>query len=218
MPSWANHFRIADKLLKNIKNLNLEYFIIGNIAPDCGIPTGNNGEYSPPSSVTHFTANDISLKNDCNYNCIYNNYIKNETDLNKKSFYTGYFAHLFTDCEYVTEIYFKIADEHRKLFENQKLWKKVRKEQYNIDSSYFINNGSQSFELFKSYGCFNESYPEWYQNNEISIQMKNIINFLENSEELDIKYKYIVPREIELFTDNTVDKLLKEFQIRNIIL
>ena len=35
MPTWANHFRIADKLLPHLKMLNTEYFIIGNIAPDC---------------------------------------------------------------------------------------------------------------------------------------------------------------------------------------
>ena len=38
MASWAIHFRIADLFLERIPNLNKEYFIIGNIAPDCGVP------------------------------------------------------------------------------------------------------------------------------------------------------------------------------------
>ena len=87
MPTWANHFRIADKLLPHLKTLNTEYFIIGNIAPDCGIPDSAHGVYMPPTGATHFTKDYYySKKTDCDYNYIYNTYIKNETDIKKNRF------------------------------------------------------------------------------------------------------------------------------------
>ena len=55
MPTWANHFRIADRLLPRLTSLDQAYFIIGNIAPDCGIPDSAHGRYQPPTGATHFT-------------------------------------------------------------------------------------------------------------------------------------------------------------------
>lgn len=56
MPTWINHFRIADKLLDKIKLLDKEYFVIGTIAPDCGIPDKYHGVYKPYTGITHFTS------------------------------------------------------------------------------------------------------------------------------------------------------------------
>lgn len=218
MPTWANHFRIADKLISSIKKLNLEYFLIGNIAPDCGIPTGINGEYIPPTSVTHFTTKDISNKTDCDYNFIYENYIKNETDIKKLSFFIGYFVHLYTDCEYAINIYLPIEKENGCFSANPLLWKKVKKEIESIDNNYLNNNISPSFELFKTCHTFDENYPSWYKNNEISKQMKNIINLYSTLKDKKMKFNYIKPEQISLFIEDTVLKLITEFENRNIYL
>ena len=34
--SWIIHLRIADGLKNDIKDIDIEKFIVGNIAPDCG--------------------------------------------------------------------------------------------------------------------------------------------------------------------------------------
>lgn len=218
MPTWANHFRVADKLLSNIKKLDTEYFLIGNIAPDCGIPTGINGEYIPSTSITHFTIKDISNKTDCDYNFIYENFIKNETDIKKLSFFIGYFVHLYTDCEYAIHIYLPIEKENGCFSDHPLLWKKVKKEIESIDNNYLSNNIIPSFELFKSYNGFNENYPDWYKNNEISKQMKNIVNLYSKPKREKIKHNYITPEQISAFLDDTVTKLFSELNNRNIYL
>lgn len=218
MPSWTNHFRIADRLLDKTENLNLEYFLIGNIAPDCGLPTGKHGEYNPPSSQTHFTVQDISNKDDCDYNFIYENYIKNEKDMDKKSFFTGYFVHLFTDCSFAQSIFPNIENRYGKFMEHPSLWKEVKKEINNIDRNHMKNYGSKSFEMFKTYSGFFENYPEWYKNDEISKQMKNITHFCSNTKTMQMEYNYITPKQIDHFIDYTIENLTIEIRKRNILL
>ena len=77
MATWGLHFRIADEILKCLNKIDREYFIIGNIAPDCG--TRVEGGYDPPTEVTHLTK--MWNKGDCDYNSIFENCIKKETDL-----------------------------------------------------------------------------------------------------------------------------------------
>ena len=38
MASWMVHLRIADELLKHISNIDETAFVMGNIAPDSGVP------------------------------------------------------------------------------------------------------------------------------------------------------------------------------------
>lgn len=217
MPSWANHFRVADKLYDKIHNLDLCYFLIGNIAPDCGIPIGKRGEYMPPSSVTHFTKTDISYKNDCDYEFLYDNYIKNEKDIKKLSFYVGYFVHLFTDCMFTKNVYFPVKAKHRAC-DSSEFWKRMKAEIHNIDCEYLLNNRSKSFEKFKELDCFSEEYPQWYEPLQITKQMKNIVEFYSRIHFRVMDYKYVNPELMEDYIKNTVNRIIIELNKRNISL
>lgn len=210
MPSWATHFRIADRLLGSLNSIDTEYFIIGNISPDCGIPAGNG--YDPPTPVTHFTPKDIFMKSDCDYNFIYEQYIKNENDIKKKSFFTGYYVHLFTDCRNAVFCY----KAYGSFLNNPALSAAVRKEWQNLDFEYFKNNVSPSFELFKTYKGFSENYPEWYKNNEIAKQMKNIVRYYSKGKPVKMNYAYSSQEERSRFVEKTAEELetnLKELQL-----
>ena len=39
MATWMVHLRIADGIMKEIPKLERQEFIMGNIAPDSGVPT-----------------------------------------------------------------------------------------------------------------------------------------------------------------------------------
>lgn len=218
MPTWANHFRIADKLLPHIKTLDKEYFIIGNIAPDCGIPDSSHGIYVPPTGETHFTEDYYySKKTDCNCEYIYNTYIKNETDIKKKSFFTGYYAHLFADRYYANELFFSIEKTYGDFRENEVLRKAVSKEKNNIDYLYFSENLSPSFELFKTYNGWSETYPEWYKNNEISRQMINIVKCYTENKPESIKYRYLTPKIMSEYADRVSGLILELFKQKGLL-
>lgn len=54
MASWMIHLRIADRLLDQIPGLDETAFVIGNIAPDSGVPNADWSAYSPPKDVSHY--------------------------------------------------------------------------------------------------------------------------------------------------------------------
>ena len=216
MPTWANHFRIADKLLPYIKALDKEYFIIGNIAPDCGIKTDSAGVYEPPTGVTHFTKDYLySKKTDCDYEFVYQNYIKDEKDIKKKSFFIGYWAHLFADAYYANNLFVPIEKEFGDFRENHELRRTVARERANIDYLYFSENISEAYEIFRRCGGFDEDYPKWYKNGEISRKMKEILKLYDNNKPVVMEYKYLTPEIMSSFVDE-VSKTLKE-KIKSVI-
>ena len=218
MPTWANHFRIADKLLPHIQNLNTDYFVIGNIAPDCGIPTGRPGEYAPPTGATHFTKEYLySKKTDCNYACIYEKYIRDETDRNKRSFFIGYYAHLFADCYYANHLFVPIETQYGDFRKNEVLRQTVAAERNNIDFLFFQNNVSPSFELFRRCDGFHEPYPEWYQNDEISRQMKNIVRHYTVNKPVEMVYRYLTPEIMSEFADTVSNLLLQDLSEKRLL-
>lgn len=55
MPTWVNHFRVADRLIDKLDNIDVAYFVVGTIAPDCGKLDKLHGIYKPYTGITHFT-------------------------------------------------------------------------------------------------------------------------------------------------------------------
>ena len=54
MASWMVHLRIADELLARIDGLDETAFIVGNIAPDSGVPSADWKQFFPPKTISHF--------------------------------------------------------------------------------------------------------------------------------------------------------------------
>lgn len=218
MPTWANHFRIADRLLPQLEALDAAYFIIGNIAPDCGIPDKGHGVYQPPTGVTHFTKDyDYSKKTDCDYEYIYQTYIKDEADRKKKSFFTGYYAHLFADCYYANKLFVPIEAAFGDFRENEALRQTVAAERNNIDFLYFAENESPSFQLFRTCDGFHEAYPAWYRHDEISCQMKNIVRHYTVNQPREMAYRYLTPQVMSDFVKQVSALLLLDFKEKHII-
>lgn len=219
MPTWINHFRVADKLLDKIDTLDKEYFIVGTVAPDCGIPDKEHGVYKPYTGITHFTKElEYSKKTDCDYEYVYQKYIKNEKDIKKKSFYIAYFIHLLTDCIFAKNVFAPIENSLGDFRKNKKLREQIKSERNNTDFLYLRNNISPSYEMFKKCEAWSENYPEWYKNNEIAIQMKNIVNYYENTEYKEITFKYITPELMDEFVDYTYKIVIEELSKRHIVL
>ena len=54
MASWLIHLRIADKLLDEIPGLSPTEFVVGNIAPDSGVPNEDWTSFTPSTTVSHY--------------------------------------------------------------------------------------------------------------------------------------------------------------------
>ena len=98
MASWMVHLRVADRLLDRLEGIREKEFIMGNIAPDSGVPNADWTAYAPPTEVSHFKTylGDRAVKIDVE------SYLQQYFTVEKRkkyspeqySFYLGYLIHL----------------------------------------------------------------------------------------------------------------------------
>lgn len=210
MPTWINHFRVVDSFFDRLKNESREYFLIGTIAPDCGVPTGVSGEYIPPSFVTHFAKS--YKKTDCDFRFVYDAFVKNETDEKKRAFFLGYSIHLFTDSFFANGIFVPTEEKFGEFRTHDDVRQRFSFERSTIDMMFLSNNKSPSFELFKKCGPFLESYPEWYENGVIEARRRDVIELYKNPTFQKTEFKYITPEKIDAFIAAASQRVPIEFK------
>ena len=64
MASWVSHSIVADKVLERMPHLCPFEFHIGNIAPDCNLPTEDIFVFEPSRKVTHWMREDYKQLSD----------------------------------------------------------------------------------------------------------------------------------------------------------
>ena len=102
MASWMVHLRVADALLDSLPNLTPTEFIVGNIAPDSGVPNADWSAFSPPTSVSHFK----TAGKKADPGAFAAKYLTRRQDYSPEqfSFYLGYLTHLLTDVLWSEQI------------------------------------------------------------------------------------------------------------------
>lgn len=100
MAKWVSHSIVADRLLERMPHLCPFEFHIGNIAPDCNLPTVDIFTFEPPRQVTHWMSEDYKQLSDAER--FLDEYVKPKKSLSQEeeSFLLGYYTHLITDDEY----------------------------------------------------------------------------------------------------------------------
>lgn len=102
MAGWVTHLMIADKIMKEEKQLDRRGFCVGNIAPDCNVENEDWTSFTPPREITHWMSGERKVASDCDLFC--DEYILKRDDEIKSeeqySFLLGYYAHLITDAAY----------------------------------------------------------------------------------------------------------------------
>ena len=96
------HLRLADRLLDHLPDIDEAAFVMGNIAPDSGVPNADWTQFDPPKSVSHFKAYpDPVAAFRAEY---FNDEIKKRCTRREYAFFLGYDAHLLTDAAWSREI------------------------------------------------------------------------------------------------------------------
>lgn len=108
MASWMVHLRIADALIDKIEGLDWTAFVMGNIAPDSGVPNSDWSAFSPPKSVTHYYRQMAGKSKQIDIAAFRADYFSEahiQAYSNKAySFFLGYYVHLLSDIEWSEKI------------------------------------------------------------------------------------------------------------------
>ena len=204
MATWIAHMRIAEHFMNFDEKLNSNEFLVGNLAPDCGVPNEDWSKFTPDSNVTHWKLDgkNINIKD-----------FKDKYIHNSNPFYLGYFFHLITDIEW--DKLFTRKKSEPLYYEGlntdpQFIWI-IKKDWYGQDHLYLERNpDSIFFRNFQHINEFNNIYFEIYPEDAFTKRIRYITDFyLNTKEDAGREFPYLSKNEMDSFVDETI-VLLKD--------
>ena len=221
MASWMVHLRIADEILKRIEELDETSFVIGNIAPDSGVPNEDWSKYYPPKNISHFkTRPDDELFFDVDeFRKQYFSAEKiKEYDKRHYSFFLGYYVHLLSDIEWTMKIYFpNVSEEKAKEINKTKidlLWEN-KADWYDLDFLYLEEHPDfNAFHIYETAKNLNNDYMDIFSVDAFENRRDYICGFYrsDNHGDLHREYKHLTPEQADSFVKETVDKIIIEIK------
>ncbi|MCR8643804.1 zinc dependent phospholipase C family protein [Paenibacillus sp. N1-5-1-14] len=213
MATWITHFRIAEKMMELGLDVSQKEFVVGNIGPDCGLPS-ENGFY-PPKEITHFKVN-----NEISAERFYEQYLRDQAYSHEEfSFYLGYYIHLRTDEEW-SILHRKKRQEpmHQDIIDtlgNPEYNNLIKLDWYGHDFVYLQNNPNH---VFWSVFQYIEEFPDYlpfFEEGQILKQIHRITQFyVTNRVPDDNEFKYVSVTEMDKFVEETAILLYKQIMER----
>ena len=209
MASWLIHLRVADKLLDRIPGLSPIEFIMGNMAPDSGVPNEDWTAFSPSTAVSHYRVDDGSGKKEIRLDRYWDSYFTPELrsgyNDQQYGFYLGYLTHLLTDMLWSD----RIADPTRKKyapeFESQgrRFWNTIKEDWYDLDFLYLKKHpGFRAFRAYLGSVGFVNRYLDFFAPDAFDDRREYITSFyLQDNDHLDREYPYLTEAEADQFVD-----------------
>ena len=212
MASWMVHLRIADKLLDKIPSLSPVDFIVGNIAPDSGVPNADWSEFTPNTNISHFKGEQniavperfaekyFSLSQQAQYN------------ERQYAFYLGYLTHLITDVLWVRDIYnpSKVKFQALRKTEGKNFIWRIKEDWYDLDFKYLRDHpGFRAFRAYLGAVGYENTFMEEFSANAFDNRRCYITGwYLAGKENLDREYPYLTEAEMDGFVTQATAEIL----------
>ena len=226
MASWMVHLRIADKLLDAMPTLSPVEFIVGNIAPDSGVPNENWTKFTPSTQISHFrNGGGLDTGKCIDLSKYISKYFTKEVQPNYNAqqfaFYLGYLVHLMTDTLWEQKIYLPSIRKYPEEYQADKLnlIGKLKEDWYDLDYKYLRDHpGFRAFRVYLGAVGFVNEFMEEFSPDAFDNRRMYITDFyLQGKENLDREYPYLTEAEMDAFVNTSVVEikaLLKEYCIR----
>ena len=222
MASWMVHLRIADKLLEHFNNLDETAFVMGNIAPDSGVPNEDWTKFEPPKKISHFKKEDgdnttIDIEKFCSQH--FNAQINKTYSKKEYSFFLGYYVHLFTDIQWSENIFKPLLAAYPKeaAEDTYKLLWTAKGDWYDLDFLYLKKHPDfRAFSIYENAVNFENEFLDSFSKDAFENRRQYICGFYhsENHGQLDRTYTYLTPQQADAFVDKTVSLILKLTRVR----
>lgn len=225
MASWMVHLRIADKLLDKIPSLAPVEFIVGNIAPDSGVPNEDWSKFTPSTQISHFRKDSgEKVGKVIDIPAYIQRYFTPELQKGyserQYAFYLGYLTHLLTDILWADKI---AAPSFRKhIGENTSVkdplvWK-IKEDWYDLDYLYLREHpGFRAFRVYLGAVGFVNEFIEEFAADAFDNRREYITSFyLRENDHLDREYPYLTQSEMDAFVENSaaeIPELLKPYGV-----
>ena len=224
MASWMVHLRVADELLKKIENLDEQAFVMGNIAPDSGVPNEDWTKFQPPKALSHFRED--SYNKSINIEKFTSQYFNDQLikGYSKKefSFFLGYYTHLLTDIEWANNIFEPLMKAYPKeaAEDGYKLVWTAKGDWYDIDFLYLEQHPDfRTFSIYEESVNYENIFMDFFSKDAFENRRQYITGYYRSSNHGDLhrEYKYLKPEQADDFVKKTVEKLLPIIRVKSLI-
>ena len=215
MASWMIHLRIADALLDRVQHLSAEEFVMGNIAPDSGVPNEDWTAFRPSTAVSHFRRDNGTGKKKIDLAAFTDRYFSEDLrktyDAKTYSFFLGYLTHLMTDCLWSDRIAHPAMDKYNANNDPQMV-AKIKDDWYDLDYLYLRNNPDfRGFEIYKNIDRFPNTYMDIFSESAFDNRRAYIVSFYdEPNANLDREYPYLTREEADIFVEQACAEILEK--------
>ncbi len=224
MASWMVHLRIADRLLEHFDAPDETAFVMGNIAPDSGVPNEGWTRFEPPKYISHFkTKSDDNTFIDIEEFCsqFFNKKIIKTYSKKEYSFFLGYYTHLLSDVEWTERVYKPLFETYPKEAAEDiyKLVWTAKADWYDLDFLYLRQHPDfRAFSIYEKAINFDNVFMDIFSRDAFENRRQYITGFYhsDNHGKLERTYKYLAPEAAEDFVNKTVDVIIKIIQSKNL--
>ncbi len=222
MASWMVHLRVSDKLLTMFPLLSPTEFVVGNIAPDSGLPNEDGTAYTPNKDESHFRTRGEDGHRHPDPLLFASLYLIPEqlTDYTTKeqSFYLGYYAHLLTDVAWTDNIFMPSAKRFREEYEQDPVGfinGPLKRDWYDLDYLYLKEHPHfRAWEVYKAAEGFDNIYLDRFARHAFADRQQFIVWFYsQQKDNLDREYPYLTKERAEAFVEETAAAVAEKLQL-----
>lgn len=234
MASWMIHFRVADALLKacgwpDVPRDVSTAFVLGNIAPDSGVPNPTGVGYTPNKDTSHFMrvfdGESGALRDRCDPHGYAAQWLVpagEAHDLVAIAFHLGYLAHLVTDNAWLQRVVLPAKERYAHLrLENgvetpaavARFYAFLKKDWYDMDFFYIKHHTDLvAYDLFRTAEDIENRFLPIFPADAFARKREEIEAFYRQGiQTVQERETYMTATELDGFVTATEKDILKEF-------
>lgn len=224
MASWMIHLRVAQRLCQQLNLDAADKFILGNIAPDSGVPAENGSGYVPEKSVSHFYAWDDAERKYIHEGLFIQRYFTPERrsayNREEDAFFLGYLTHLLTDKIWSREFVRPAKERERELYRSdpERFWDRIKTDWYDLDFMYLKSNPTfEAFQIYREIKNVKNTYIDIFPENAFEGRRQFILDFYaEGVASVEERETCLSKEELDVFVASAADEIvarLRELQV-----
>ena len=236
MASWMIHFRVAQAMLDRgalgecPERASAEAFVMGNIAPDSGVPTPVGG-YSPDKNTSHFMRRFEGVPagqnpERCDPHLFAREWLIPALDRGDEvatAFYLGYLCHLVTDNGWVRDFIYpaKVRFAHLRLVDGvetpegvARFYAFLKRDWYDMDFLYLRRRPDlPAYRLFLDAPRFENEFLPFFPADAFEVKRQEIEAFYRRGvAAVEERAVYISEDEAEAFIGRVADEVGEDFR------
>ena len=236
MASWMMHFRVADALLRDggwphPTHSVQAAFVLGNIAPDSGVPSPDGQGYLPNKTVSHFMRRFEGVPagenpERCDPALLVRDWLApavNRKDPPAAAFYFGYLCHLVTDNAWVRDFIYpaKVRFAHLRLVDGvetpegvARFYAFLKKDWYDMDFLYIKHHPElPSYRLFLTAEDVENRYLPIFPATAFAHKRREVQAFYrKGAAEVEERATYLTETELDGLVQAVRERIFGEFE------